>query len=96
MSEQKWTPGPWEAFHSTSGNFTVAGPVRGGDGPYLDGSDANAFLIAAAPELYEALEGLAAAASIQVGAAGGALDHVFAVHLRGARAALAKARGEQA
>lgn len=67
MGESKHTPGPWIATASDNGEWgidaasgwgiaTVAGSA--GDGPGNDESDANARLIAAAPELLEALEHL--------------------------------------
>lgn len=60
--ERKYTPGPWEARPETNstGNYsieTIRGPVYiaqtiGG----LDSEQANAHLLAAAPDLLEALE----------------------------------------
>lgn len=60
----KHTPGPWhiEVKHLTEGAFTLSHGVNGyGDGPAGDvakiyTSEANALLIAAAPELLEACE----------------------------------------
>ena len=60
-NEQKWAPGPWE-FNYCDGSL-VSGPndigyveVKGWF--QLGMGEANAHLIAAAPELYEALEAL--------------------------------------
>ena len=94
--ETKWTPGPWviddatrpaeicTIHHTSHHNGFVY--VRGELG-YWDADEdenmANANLIAAAPELYEALQ---AALACHVGT-----DEVW---LDEARAALAKARGE--
>lgn len=72
MSDTKWTPGPWKATRSNpnegadvwwiTGNFsergnceTDIGTVSAGVKP-VEISSANAYLIAAAPDLYEALE----------------------------------------
>ena len=95
-----YTPGPW-ATHKTEGNggnipdrLEIVGPEEGRKrsliasiyGFKLPEGQANARLIAAAPELYEALENL--------------MDFLFhgkkdrQMILR-ARAALAKARGEE-
>lgn len=94
MSEARWTPGPWCAddasgegpwgvFHVETGG-EIACPIQDetGDGACREAT-ANAHLIAAAPDLAEALEDL-----IGIGEVGrnAAEDR--------ARAALAKARGE--
>jgi len=55
MTERKWTPGPW---------VVSGGDLHRVDGAddeaiasfYMDTSDADAHLISAAPDLYEALE----------------------------------------
>lgn len=65
MSETAWTPGPWRRFTGGTTNPKAYG-VDGNNGravvrwqglakPESDESQANAHLIAAAPELYEAL-----------------------------------------
>lgn len=98
------TPGPW-SIHETKGNggnisdrVEIAGPeesrrkhlVASIYGFKLPEGQANAQLIAAAPELYEALE----AAYMVLGPQKSRFkDYVDAVTL--ARAALAKARGEE-
>ena len=98
-----WTPGPWRQVWSTNGHFMIG--IAGQDGVGVtdsrfnlwSGDDAeakaNAHLIAAAPDLAEALEKLLADYVALVGAARviapDEIDVVIA-----ARAALAKARGE--
>ena len=83
-TETKWTPGPWSPYHGGDTNlwwivYDHEGCELGsGDGGFDEG-DAN--LIAAAPELYEALEAL--------------LEYRDKWAVEKARAALAKARGEQ-
>ena len=66
MSEPKWTPGPWNAIDCGTG--WVVGPREADSDDYIadvhlhthgisdESAEANANLIAAAPELYEALE----------------------------------------
>lgn len=60
MTKEKWTPGPWTAY-SFNGNWFVAfesddsGPALR-VGSWFGQREANATLIAAAPDLYEALE----------------------------------------
>jgi hypothetical protein len=61
MSERKWTPGPWFV-----GKDLSIGPNGQGVSVIVaacdyDHADANAHLIAAAPDLYEALEDAALA-----------------------------------
>ena len=62
MAETKFTPGPWEAFHQLRLSI-----IRGQDGEHIADTGswrddeipelrANAHLIAAAPELYAALQ----------------------------------------
>jgi len=98
------TPGPW-ATHKTEGNggnipdrLEIVGPEEGRKrsliasiyGFKLPEGQANARLIAAAPELYEALE---AAYMVLKPQKSRFEEYVNAVTL--ARAALAKARGEE-
>ena len=94
---KRWTPAPWRLFNK---NGTVAVIADAKPAPHneviswtgFDASDfqkqnvANARLIAAAPELYEALEAVA-----PYFAGEHAYDHPHCAQLR---AALAKARGE--
>ena len=68
MSDAKWTPGPWKAHFAEA--YVVTGPDRGrvammmnlkgphGMGGRRSGDEAaaNARLIAAAPDLYKALQ----------------------------------------
>ena len=100
MSAFKGTPGPWRpSLHGPSGFIygIEAGPSHdpvkivkwGGIGrPSSETGQANARLIAAAPELLEALTEIVAAAD---GDGWKQLDPSFAA----ARAAIAKATGEQ-
>ncbi len=91
MSEPKWTPGPWSAHEAKFGWEVVVGerPLYGksitGWGA-VSTTEANARLIAAAPELYEALEALRPYFEGEHYP-----DHPHCVLIR---AALAKARGE--
>ena len=94
MTDQpKWTPGPWRYARTngspTTGEHMIAGAKPGylaevrdcGSGDVRD----NAHLIAAAPDLYAALDGLL-----------GLLDagSLYEPQAYAARAALAKARGQ--
>lgn len=110
METQRHTPGPWVADHTGDYADDPAKVVKicYPDGQqrhlakvydcYLPGDgdgDANARLIAAAPDLLAALEdlvGLAAAAMHDANRDGGEYDD--GVELAAARAAIAKARGE--
>ena len=97
MTDQpKWTPGPWavERNKRTWGWVDVVGPSLGVGGPTqatdLTLADevkriAEAHLIAAAPDLYAALDGML-----------GLLDagSLYEPQAYAARTALAKARGE--
>ena len=92
MTETKWTKGPWNLVWW--GNEQYPYPLSilaDGDGAWIarDGtvsSVANAHLIAAAPDLYAALDGLIAPGDGGVFATRNLID--------AAKAALAKARGE--
>ena len=97
----KWTPGPWAATSEDNGEWdiyseswdiaTVA--ARAGMEDPNGRSDANAHLIAAAPDLAEALKNLIARYDEVVttpDCSCGQDDHDVTM----ARAALAKARGE--
>jgi len=95
-SERGWTKGPWEA-DADSGNISVGGhqiasawvPRHGGEHPIAE-REANARLIAAAPDLYEAL----AALRQNIGAAS-LVKNPLGIELRAqADAALAKAQGQ--
>ena len=104
MDETKHTPGPW--FHHGShvfvdsryqvccgrGKHECCGEpdVAGDYGPIADTSENNAPLIAAAPDLYAAL-----ARMVDSVARSTSGDVCQTSDLEDARAALAKARGEQ-
>lgn len=94
MTDQpKWTPGPWRYDRTngspTTGEHMIAGAKPGYLAEVRDcGSGdvrANTHLIAAAPDLYAALDGLL-----------GLLDagSLYEPQAYAARAALAKARGQ--
>lgn len=87
MSDTKWTPGPWKLYGGTIAWASPTGPRRhiahmAWDVEADEYAAHDAHLIAAAPELYEALEA--------------ALDEDSGLMCADKmRAALAKARGEQ-
>ena len=91
--ETKWTQGPWEFnYHDGSlvAGSNVIGYVEVKDWHRLGMGEANANLIAAAPELYEALAYLLQH-NKELVAQGVGID---AYLMSSAYAALAKARGE--
>lgn len=88
MTEAKHTPGPWFAEEDEEGNWRVADE----DGAWVARSlswareeEADAYLIAAAPDLLEALERMVSLFLRQ-----------NAHDVAGARAAIAKAKGLKA
>jgi hypothetical protein len=94
------TPGPWEAENNghfweiSPKNIVSAQPYRVGDvcasdpeNPNSGIQEANARLIAAAPELLEALQNILAVAGVRI-------DDPRIVQFDAARAAVAKATGE--
>ena len=97
-SDTKFTPGPWFINRSEMGiHKYVEARIGGGMiqevaccGPteLHEQSDANARLIAAAPELYEALVGLLARAEIEL------VDPEDVHEVVLAKATISKARGE--
>lgn len=97
----KHTPGPWRTKREGFSTIYVEAPIGGGwvqeiaaCGPTNDGSaqqEANARLIAAAPELMEALQGLVAVLDRQLHSPHAAER---ASPLGRARAAIAKATGD--
>lgn len=102
MSAPKFTPGPWSTHREGHSTVYVDAPLGGGVlqevaacGPTAEGAeqqDANARLIAAAPELYEALEAVELAC--RMGIPPGEVLSLNSTIRLAARAALAKARGE--
>lgn len=95
MTERKWTSGGWTAYEF-GGEWYIAtsdedsGPIFKINGPSHE-RPANAHLIAASPDLYEALMDV-------VGYAGDECapddDPDYGKNVKAAHAALAKARGE--
>lgn len=112
----EWTPGPWKCFVSHDTGVMRVNPVKGGlvvaecstRNPFDAEQEANARLIAAAPDLAEALEAFASVRIERATANSEATNPhpdghiIFGVDnwyltvgmVRKARAALAKARGE--
>lgn len=98
MSETKWTPGEWKltfdpefAYVRADHHGQVSKSYRGGPNPEFNAAnEANARLIAAAPELYAALDELfrEAMKAMTTGNSNLAVAH------ERARSALSKARGE--
>ena len=96
MTEKKWTPGPWSVVEgSESGHccfdYSIMSPQKRGIGVVAEvfcGDAPDAHLIAAAPELYDALEALFK--KITEGAYIGSLSP----ELGAAFEAMRKARGE--
>lgn len=102
----KWTPGPWAVMNSTiyntyvgvRGPCTVAAIRNGANKKTRAETDANATLIAAAPELYEALFNLMNCFAISKfepdpGQPSMLKDGIYDKHMRAAQVALHKARG---
>ncbi len=106
MSEPKWTPGPWEFYEMrplSDGHYKWAeiGPHPNDPVAEIDADNgpnwkADGALMAAAPELYRALERLAERCDELLLVAVDQTNHVLiSPELIDARAALAKARGER-
>lgn len=104
MRRTKWTPGPWMLATSNSWRRfvdyegrSVCEPIVQRDGhPDLHfGSKHNAHLIAAAPEMYKALENLIEEAEGLADMNQGTQSEPLARAWERARAVLAKARGEE-
>lgn len=102
MTETKFTPGPWTCHRNSSfwefGSNSegqlgdVCASMFDGDGERPDAEkvmEANAHLIAAAPDLYDALSDLVS--SLDCSEKDG---FIIRQEIKVARAALAKARGE--
>lgn len=106
MQREGWTPGPWElCYLGDHSDFDGNSRVVIGDGIRLavvhtDGrpeAEANARLIASAPDLAEALDQLLDLyVSLAVSGDAGSWDAEKEAEVKDARAALAKARGESA
>lgn len=98
MSERKWTPGPW-VIEGRPPNMKVffSGTIPGNRrSPCMmldDDQEANANLIAAAPDLFEALETLLRKFK-NCARSHGNDDETIEEATAPTRAALAKARGE--
>jgi hypothetical protein len=94
MDTQKHTRGPWLWLREEGREQTVvyAGSVGEGEGIALVEREPNARLIAAAPELYAALE-TATRVMVNIDPAQGENWRKYAVAIDTARAALAKADG---
>ena len=97
MSKEAFTPGPWRAnshreVKVANGNSMICRahlhePRRG-----EAECKANAHLIAASPDMYEALKGLTTAFQARIDSTGGTNTELR--ELAAAREALSKARGE--
>ena len=90
MNDTKFTPGPWHTWYEKmeisiydQNSDLICGPIK-----QCPEQEANAHLIAAAPELYEALNDLL---NDCINFDGGKLTDIFMVK---ASRALTKARGE--
>ena len=101
MSETKFTPGPWivmERAVVAVRRFVIAevfsDPLKK-DSLAIEESKANLNLIAAAPDLFEALENLEPYLDAIVCYASTITEHPPNGFILKARAALAKARGEE-
>lgn len=98
--ERKWTPGPWQVVEgSESGHccfdYSVTSPLKGGCNVVAEvfcGFAPDAHLIAAAPEIYEALVAVLDAVCYIRGID---IDFYARDEIKVARKALAKARGEK-
>ena len=89
-----WTQGPWEVLDHPTETCRIRAPHNGMEiGTVfctdLEDGAANARLIAAAPELYEALQGI-----LEIGKRDMS-NPKYDGYFNTAKAALAKARGEQ-
>ena len=104
MTERKWTPGPWvwryeDGGHMEADQWFLSPGVLMADGtdgtPSGDSIDrANARLIAAAPEMYEALEQARDTILELINARNSEAEGSDEDWVGGINATLAKARGE--
>lgn len=100
MSNAKFTPGPWwidgqyvlTNLDGDEDNSEWIAKVERFADPYKDEEEANNALIAAAPELYAALEKITAHMLVQFP---WALSEPLNSIMKASNAALAKARGEK-
>ena len=83
------TPGPWGVLFDSclhcGGEWVITGPPSGAHGQFANEADAR--LIAAAPEMYEVLKAIA------FEGAGGSFRHLTSENAAKALAAIAKAEG---
>jgi hypothetical protein len=106
MSETKWTPGPWRieppgdliedgySVLAECGSFCITVPAETHDYEHGSRDEADARLIAAAPEMYEALLNLSNEMAFLLKRNPSKDGGLYRVAVDEARAALAKARGE--
>jgi len=92
MSKTKFTPGPWKSCKSHYGKGYRYVQLGEEDYTTTEMLPDDAYLVAAAPELYEALEELCRYAEDSDGCQYGTLSTKLVKDI--AKAALAKARGE--
>ena len=101
MSERKWTPGPWVAKSVVENGEWMGVAVQADSDVEIlwfendpEPDDANAHLIAAAPDLYEALEQARDTILELINARNSEAEGSDEDWVGGINAALAKARGE--
>lgn len=100
MSETKFTPGPWRqnpaAKHEiiADSESLVICRTPSASGLIMKAAPYNGTLIAAAPDLYAALNALVAAEDQFIADVDITVDDLITDAVKAARAALAKARGE--
>jgi CO/xanthine dehydrogenase FAD-binding subunit len=90
-----FTPGPWDCTGCQFPDDNLGGVYYRVQAEGMDAQGANARLIASAPELYEALERLAAQYARIATDVLGSSEEELKLHLKFVDAALRKARGEQ-
>jgi hypothetical protein len=94
MNTPQHTPGPWNYWPTIKGRFSIYanGPLAysAGVSDYGDAAEANAHLIASAPDLLDLLE--AAVARVQIANEEG--NSILSAWLPDALSALAKAKGD--
>lgn len=101
MSEPAWTPGPWQARQRSDGAWLVVATDEYETSVTVTYATTrqrprdNATLIASAPDLYDALDQLIAELPDPAFLTDGILSVPLRESVEVARAALARARGEQ-